>query len=234
MRNGMTIHKSKIESLDQMAGSTAAALAQAAASSAFQLFKDEQFRQLAYFEKLSQTEQDRIFNELVIACLVLIMLVLEAPDLRVAGEFRGYLADLKEKVPTAYVDHLKSLGIKDRHLRDWKKLISMRYDEFARSRYDVRAAAMQLKSEQKGLDLEDLSKIQMLVPVQAVAIGCHHHICRGKTDGRDELFKKTLASLSRFYIQIRVRLEGGGVTPLKRAHVALKRVFRRLKDRIGS
>jgi len=233
MGNGLNMHESQWESLDQMAGSTAAALAQAAAGSALHLFKDEQFRRLAKLEKLSQTEQDRIFNELVIACLVLIMLVLEAPDLRVAGEFRGYLADLKEKVPAAYVDHLKSLGIKDRHLRDWKRVISMRYDEFARSRHDVRAAAMHLKSEEKGLDLEDLSKIQMLVPVQAVAIGCHHHICRGKTDGRDELFKKMLASLSRFYIQVRVRLEGGKITPLKRTRVAVKKILRRLKDRVG-
>jgi len=66
-----------------------------------------------------------------------------------------------------------------------------------------------------------------------VAIGCHHHICRGKTEGRDELFKKTLASLSRFYVQVRVRLEGGKITPLKRARVVIKRILRRLKDRIG-
>jgi len=212
-----------------MAGYTAAALAEAAASSAFLLFRDKQFRRLANFEKLSQTEQDRIFNELVIASLVLIMLVLEAPDLRVSREFRDYLADLNKSVPKAYLDHLRSLGVKARHLRDWKKLIAMRYEEYARDRHDVRAAAMHIESSQKGLDLDDLSKIQMLVPVQAVAIGCHHHICRGKTDGRDELFKLTLRSLSRFYVEVRVRLEGGRITPLTRARVALKRILRRLK-----
>ncbi len=225
----MTMNKSQFESLDQMAGYTAAALAEAAAGSAFHLFRDKQFRPLANFEKLSQTEQDRIFNELVIASLVLIMLVLEAPDLRVAREFRDYLADLNKRVPKAYVDHLRSLGVKARHLRDWKKLIAMRYEEYARDRHDVRAAAMHIESSQKGLDLDDLSKIQMLVPVQAVAIGCHHHICRGKTDGRDELFKLTLRSLSRFYVDVRVRLEGGRITPLTRAQVALKRILRRLK-----
>jgi hypothetical protein len=222
----MTMNKTKFESLDQMAGSTAGALAQAAAGSAFHLFKDKQFRRFAHFEQLSQTEQDRIFNELVLASLVLIMLVLEAPDLRVSREFRDYLADLNKRVPKAYVDHLKSLGIKTSHLRDWKKLIAMRYEEYARDRHDVRAAAMQIESSQKCLDLDDLSKIQMLVPVQAVAIGCHRHICRGKTDGRDELFKLTLRSLSRFYVEIRVRLEGGRITPLTRARVALKRILR--------
>ncbi|MBW1737299.1 MAG: hypothetical protein JRJ69_07020 [Deltaproteobacteria bacterium] len=192
--------------------------------------RDKQFRRLGNFEQLSQTEQDRIFNELVIASLVLIMLVLEAPDLRVAREFRDYLADLNKKIPKAYVDQLRTLGIKTRHLRDWEKLIAMRYEEYARDRHDVRAAAMQIESSQKVLDLDDLSKIQMLVPVQAVAIGCHHHICRGDTEGRDDLFKLTLRSLSGFYVEVRVRLEGGRITPLTRARVALKRILRRIKD----
>jgi hypothetical protein len=223
------MNKTHFESLEQMADETAAALAQAAAGSAFQLFRDTQFRKSAGFDQVSQTEQDRIFNELVAGCLVLIMLVIEAPDLRVAQEFRGYLSELSKKIPQAHLDRLKSLGVETRHLRDWKKLINLRYDEYARDRHEVRAAAMQIESSEKALDLDDLSKIQMLVPVQTVAIGCHHHICRGKTEGRDELFKLTLKSLSRFYAEIRVSLEGGRITPLARARVALKRVIRRIR-----
>ena len=75
-----------------MADATAAGLAQAAASSAYELFCDKEFRRIAGLERLSQVEQDRIFNELVVAFLVLIMLLLEAPDLRVPQELRNYLA----------------------------------------------------------------------------------------------------------------------------------------------
>jgi hypothetical protein len=225
----MAMNSPQFESLDQMAGTTAAALAQAAAGTAFQLFRDKQFRRLAGLEQLSQTEQDRIFNELVVACVVLIMLVLEAPDLRVAGEFRHYLSDLNTRIPKAYVDHLRTLGVETKHLRDWEKLIAMRYEEYARDRHDVRAAAMKIESSEKALDFDDLSKIQMLVPVQAVAIGCHHHICRGDTEGRDDLFKLTLRSLSRFYAELRVRFEGGRITPLTRARVALKRIRRLMR-----
>jgi hypothetical protein len=103
----------------------------------------------------------------------------------------------------------------------------MRYKEYARDKHDVRATAMQIESSEKGLDIDDLSKIQMLLPVQAVAIGCHHHICRGDTDGQDELFKMTLKALSKFYVQLRVHLEGGRITPLTRARVALKRILGR-------
>jgi hypothetical protein len=226
----MAMSKPQIESLDQMAEETAAVLVQAAGSSAFQLFKDKQFRRLARFEQLSQTEQDRIFNELVVAAVVLIMLVLEAPDLRIAAEFRGYLSDLSKKISKAHLDYLKSMGVQTGHLRSWEKLIAMRYKEYARDRHDVRAAAMEIESAEKGLNLDNLSRIQMLVPVQTVAIGCHHHICRGDTKGRDDLFKLTLNSLSGFYVQLRSRFEGGRITPLMRLRVKLKRILRNLRS----
>ncbi len=96
-----TMDKLRFKSLNQMAEATATALAQGAAASAFHLFRDEQFRRSAGFEQLSQTEQDRIFNELVVGYVVLTMLVLEAPDLGSAGEFRDYLASLNKRVPKA-------------------------------------------------------------------------------------------------------------------------------------
>jgi hypothetical protein len=216
------------ESLDQMAEVTVAGLVQAAAGCAFGLFRDKQFQRSAGMERLNQTEQDRIFNELVVASVVLIMLLLEAPDLRVDGDFKRYLAGLSEKIPRAYVDHLRTLGVEPNHLEDWGKLIAMRYEEYARDRHDVRAAAMRIESSGKGLEVDDLSRIQMLVPVHAVTIGCHHHICRGETKGRDDLFKLTLRSLSMFYAELRVRLEGGSITPLTRMRVALKHMFRRI------
>ena len=225
----MTMNKPQFESLEHRANETAAALVQAAGSSAFQLFQDTQYRRLAGFEQLSQVEQDRIFNELVVASVVLVMLVLEAPDLRVAVEFRGYLSDLNKKIPKAHVDYLRDAGVENKHLRDWEKLITMRYKEYARDRHNVRAAAMQIESSEKGLDLDDLSKIQILVPVQAVAIGCHHHICRGDTEGQDDLFKLMLRSLSRFYVELRLRLEGSRITPFTRMRVAFKRILHRLR-----
>jgi len=221
----------QFESLDQMAEATASALSQACAHSAFELFQKAPFRQEARFEKINQVEQDRIFNELVVAHLVLTMLLLEAPDLRVDPEFRGYLRNLNQQIPKGYVEQLRTLGLEAEYIKDWDKLIALRYEEYARDRHEVRAAAMELDSAEKPLDLEDLSKIQLLVPVQAVAIGCHHHICRGETQRRDDLFKVILESLSQFYVQFRVRFEGGKITPLTRAKVALKKAIRRKKKK---
>lgn len=216
------------QSIEQLADATAAGLAQAAAGSAFQLFGDKRFRRLARFEQLSQVEQDRIFNELVVASLVVIMLLLEAPDLRAAPEMQSYLAGLSKKIPGAYIDHLKTLGLHSQHLQDWDKLIAMRYEEYQRDKHEVRAAALRLESADKPLELDDLAKIQMLLPVHTVAIGCHHHICRGSTEGREELFKSTLNSLAQFYVELRVRFEGGNITTLSRARFAVRHWLRRI------
>src|SRR5262245_33930338 len=164
------------ESLDQAAKATASALSQAAGASAYELFRNKDFRHMAGFERLSQTEQDRVFNELVVGFFVLIRLLLEAPDLRVSSEIKSYLGDLNQRLSEAHVEHLKTLGVESDHLSDWAKLISMRYDEYARDRHEVRGAAMQVESAKKSLDLNSLSRIQLLLPVQTVAIGCHHHI----------------------------------------------------------
>jgi len=45
---------------------------------------------------------------------------------------------------------------------------------------------------------------------------------------KDELFKYTFASLSRFYVEMRIRVEGGKVTPLTKLQVALKKLLGRL------
>lgn len=223
----MTTEVPDFKSFDQMADATAAGLVQIAAHQAFELFQDKEFRRLVSFDLLAQVEQDRIFNELVVSYVVLIILMLEATDLRVPPEFRDYLLALKEKIPGAHVANLRSLGVEAAHLQDWRKLTDLRYEEYAKDRHEVRAAAMQVESSEKALDLDDLSKIQMLVPVQTVAIGCHSHVCRGETKGRDDLFKIALKSLSKFYVDIRIRLEGGKMTPLMRAKHAWRRISRR-------
>ena len=80
------------------------------------------------------------------------MLLLEAPDLRVAAEFSGFISEPKGKISQAHVERLRSSVVETKHLRDWEKLIAMRYEEYARDRHDVRAAAMQLEPPEKELD----------------------------------------------------------------------------------
>jgi hypothetical protein len=63
--------------------------------------------------------------------------------------------------------------------------------------------------------------------VQVVAIGCHHHVCRSQTEGRDELFKLILRALSRFYLETRLIFESGKLTPFMRLRRAVRRALHR-------
>ena len=201
-------------------------LDQAASNKAFEFFQDKKFRELVGFNKLEQIEQDRIFNELVLAGIVLLMLTFEAPDLRIPQELKGYFTLVKDEIPKAHLIQLGQYGIEKKYLADWDKLIQMRYDEYSEDKFEVRKAAMHVESREKDLDTKDILDIQMLLPVQTVAIGCHHHICRSKTEGKDDLFKLILRWLSKFYIEIRIPLEGGKITPLKRLWIKVKRIFK--------
>jgi hypothetical protein len=199
----------------------------AAAHFAFELFQGQRFRLEARCDRLPVGEQDRIFNELLAAHLTLLMLTLEAPDLRVENEVKKYLRLLQEEIPRAHVSNLQRLGVPAEALRDWDKLIALRFEEYCRDRHDVRAAAMQVAGMEKDMEADDLSEIQLLLPVQTVAIGCHHHVCRSETKGRDELFRLILRALSRFYLETRITFEGGQITPLMRLRMTLRDKLRK-------
>lgn len=215
--------KGKIPSPEEMAEILARVFDQAANTQAFKLFRDKKFRKLIKFNRLQQVEQDRIFNELVLAGIVLIMLTLEAPDLRIKNEFKEYFDFVRKKIPEAHLKCLKELGIEKKHLRLWEKLINMRYNEYYDDRLKAREAAISIESKEEEMTIKKLEGIQLTLPVNTVAIGCHHHICRGKTKGRDELFKLTLKWLSKMYLEIRVPLEGGKINLWTKTLVKTKR-----------
>ena len=218
-----------LESIDQTAKATAAGLSQSAAAVAYELFRDREFRRMAGLEQLSQTEQDRIFNELVVGFLVLIMLLLEAPDLRLSSERRSSLADLNKQIAEAHVEHLKTLGVQSDHLSDWAKLISMRYEEYARDKHEVRGAAMRIESAKKSLDLDGLSKSSFSYRCKLLRSAVTTTSVAATPTGRMSCSIGSLnhspSSTSNFECE---NSEGGKITAFTRERVALKRMLHRL------
>ena len=198
--------------IEDLARATADKLAEAAAQCAYKIFCDKQFRALACFDQLDQTEQDRIFNELLVSALLLIMLTFEAPDLDVPSDHHEYLKHVAEDIPRAHIRALRKLGVEQEHLDIWDKLIRMRYEEYQQSRLHIRAAAMELEELERELDADGLDRIALMLPVEVIAIGCHKHVCRSQTDGRDELFKVQLRAFAKFFIHIRLLTQGRRVT----------------------
>jgi len=210
--------KRRLPTLQTSARMMAAALVTAAQHAAMAEFTNRDFRTLAGFSGLIQTEQDRIFNELVVATLTVFMLTLEAPDVRFGDDeeskaMRTFFPYVREEIPRAHGRSLADNGVERKYVDIWRKLLTMRYEEYSKDKQEVRWAAMQSETH---LTNDTLSDIQVLLPVQTVAIGCHRHICRGKIQGKDELFKHIIRWLGRFYVEYRVLLEGKRITPLMR------------------
>lgn len=223
------LYGGKLPSIRKITEDNGKKLAFMCAQKSFELFNDKIFRALADFEHLPQTERDRIYNELVLAGLIMMIFTLEAPDLNVDGQTKQYFADIKERISEGYVLNLKEMGIEKKFLDMWKTLIKMRYDEYSKDKFDIRKAAMDLESKTGELTVDKLNDIQLLLPVNTIAIGAHHHIVRGKTKGRDELFKYLLKWLGRFYVDFRVAMERGkAITPLERLFVKAKRFLRKV------
>lgn len=199
-------------------------LAQTIGATAFKLFTNKKFRELCFFNSITQLEQDRIFNELVIAVLTVMMLTCDAPD--VPEESKAFFQKIKELLPKEYISQLKSMGIERKYLKEWETLIDMRYHEYTKDKLEAREAAMTVESQEREIDVKKLSEIQLMLPLQTVAIGCHHHICRSKTDGRDELFKIIIRWLGEYYVEFRALIEGKEISTLTRIKVGIKRLFR--------
>lgn len=215
----------------KMAKILAASFDKAASCWAFRIFEDKTFRTLLGFDSLEAVERDRIFNELICATLTLVMLTLDAKDLRTAEEMGEYFTLVRDEIPKAHRETLRGYGIEKEHLDLWDKLISMRYKEYSENKQEARYAAMQVEAAHKkdgALERNDMAGITLIVPVQTVAIGAHHHICRGKTNGRDDLFLCLLRHLQRFYLEIRIPLEGGRITPYMRLRMGIRHAWRRI------
>lgn len=197
-----------------------------AAKQSMKIFKDPFFREFCDFKNIPQIEQDRIWNELIIACLILPIFAFEAPDLRSSDDLKSYLRELALEIPKAHVENLKGLGIEEKFLSDWRKLIQMRRDEYEEDKIEGKSAAMQVEEEYSGpLTLKSLADVQLMLPVNVIAIGCHHHICRSKTEGKDELFKMIVKWLGRYYLEVRIPAEGIKITPFSRIRMATRHFF---------
>lgn len=147
------------------------------ANDSFRLFRDNKFRKLVDFEAKEQTEQDRIFNEIVVSGISLAVLMFDTLakiNERNNEKAEQFFLHAKMEMRNYYCNWLKSMGV-DNNLTDiWKKLIDLRVAEYQ-------------KDKERYLKKEDLTKGNIWQHI--VAIGGYDHITRGKGEPEDELFK---------------------------------------------
>lgn len=140
----------------------------------FSFWQSKDFKTLVKFEKISQTEQDRIFNELLLTGLGLLRLY------RVQTRRK----EIEEETVDQFLDMYKKLGIGKAFIKQWEGLISMRFKEYS-EHYPYA-----LESSKDWKEFKNNIKLQRTwTRVETLSIDGWTHIRAGKTDEKDPLWR---------------------------------------------
>lgn len=173
----------------------------------FKTFINREFREIAGFDKLSQTEHDRIFNELEMAAMSLALFCLDFADsIARSGDIRFWL-EVRQRLPQQLRKMFLEIGVGKDNADLMRKLVDMRYEEYAEKTKEVRDI----------WNMEDplFSRLpaaavkHSIARVNAIAIGTLLHIRRGKSPKNDPLLKflrnwlvKLDVSIARFIFKL--------------------------------
>lgn len=161
-------------------------IAKIVASSSFEFWQRKDFRLYVDFENISQTEQDRIFNELEVSVLGLFILHFDnVIETAIAKEHKIVFSAFQKDLAPAFLQILYDTGIEKKFVDQWKTLIDMRLKEY---RTDLKTA---LKESKKMKEFEKNEEDLRVVwsRIEAITIDCLTHIRRGNIDRDDPLWK---------------------------------------------
>ena len=177
----MKINKEIIEILNY----TAEKLAESVASLAFEVWSRKDFRLFVNFHNISQTEQDRIFNELEVSILGLLILKFDDGILRKDKEFGLMLEYFENKLIGGFLNLFRNLKLEEKYIKQWKTLIDMRLAEY---RKDYKIATKESKKVKEFDKNEESLKISW-ARIETITIDCLTHIRRGNVEEKDPLWK---------------------------------------------
>lgn len=161
-------------------------IAQMIAGSAFEFWQRKDFRLYVNFGNISQTEQDRMFNELEVSLLGLFMLQFDNAVESVKEEekklvFKSFQKDL----PSAFLQLFAENGVEKKYIDIWEKLIDMRLKEYREDQKSAIKESSKWKEFQG--DREEI-KIQW-ARIETITIDCLSHLRRGEVKKEDPLWK---------------------------------------------
>jgi len=187
----------------------------------FKTYWNKDFLKLADIDALNQTEQDRIFNELVLAPEILIMVAFQVWNKENIGD----------QIAKEHTNFMKEIGVEKQYRKLWEKLINIRYQEYHQSKNNARVAMIEFDSQEKDVLASDIEDINTTLPPFAISVLCHKHILRGKTRGKDLLFKLIFKNLGRFYTDILVTIGGEKIKTTTKMKIKLRHLANDIKEK---
>ncbi len=171
---------------EKMAAAVAEKIVEITSQAGFNYWEDKEFRGMVDFESLTQTEQDRMFNELMVSALILAMMKLDEivgnPDL--ARERKIVFSLVRDALPNGYLDTLRGFGIERKYIRIWKKLLDMRKKEYFE---DLTLAKSETIAAAEFKDHPEFK--EAWARIETIGICTLQHIRRGRTDPKDKLWR---------------------------------------------
>jgi len=158
-------------------------LTEIVSGSAYQVFLDEYFRQLIKFDRQIKVEQDRIFNELVVTGLLLLISAIKDNLSKIELARQMFWQNVLEFSSKSYVEWLGELGIEKEYLEIWEKLIDLRLKEYQERQTLTRG----VWAEEFFNHREDEQFNDAMVRLETLTVSSMLHITRGRAKRNDPL-----------------------------------------------
>ena len=153
--------------------------------SAFEVFKDDEFRRYFDFNRQKNEEQDRLFNELSLTGLCLLLLTLDDIVSRTYDKIR-FWREVRQRTPKMFQSWLKEIGVPRKNISIWSKLIMARCEEYQKDQIEIRREMERHDKEFSAYDNEAAK--ETYVRFMAIAIGAIHHLRQNKVNPSDPFF----------------------------------------------
>lgn len=156
--------------------------------SAFRLFREKDFRVWLEFDELTQQEQDRIFNELMVTAGCLSVLMTETLIKFHEDDFKDFLKQVAGKLTTIHQETIRSLGVEDHLVKMWDDLLNIRKNEYMQDYNQYRSELPNVEEDNPW--------------ILVTAVGGFDHITRGKGKPTDLVYRMILKWLGKLSFEI--------------------------------
>ena len=168
-------------------------LANVVSETSFELWQTEEFKQMVNFDKISQLEQNRIFNELLLTALGLFFLHLDhVLKISQTKNQKQLFKLLQTELYKGFINMFVKLGIEQKFIDEWKYLVGIRIEEYRKNFKGTYEYSQ---------DIKEMSNEKLKIiwcRVETMVISGVSHIRRGKFEEGDLL----IASIRKWLIPV--------------------------------
>ncbi len=162
-------------------------------------FQNQKFHGLIKFDQQTEEDQNRLFNELTVTNIVLIMLLIDQKIRESNDSIKTeYYKELRKGIPEFYSAFIRRINIPENLAVIWDMLVIKRFDQYEQDMIAIRGEFM----NQNDKTFQIVSQDNNLLIFQATVLGMYEHLVKGQVVKGDPLYKhlqEYLVSVYKYY-----------------------------------